>query len=279
MLLSSHASSQAQTPTLALKEFGTTDSTAYFVTSTLIVGPTEVLLWDAQMTSNDAARLADTIAATHRKLEAIVISHPDHDHFTGAATILKRFPGTPVYMTPAAIAVFNAKTSGVVAWVHKLFQPVVTPTPLPSNHLTVDGADVEVIPDLGGDVVTPTNSILWVPSLNAVLAADVVFNGIHPWLGSSDPASRERWHQSLRQIASLHPTAVVAGHKRHIDAADSPDILAFMDQYLTAFDSAVKAGPDAATVVKTMEAEYPQLAVHVLLDYSSKVAFHQASMQ
>jgi glyoxylase-like metal-dependent hydrolase (beta-lactamase superfamily II) len=182
-------------------------------------------------------------------------------------------------MTPAAIEVFNRKTSGVVAWVFKLFRPVVTPTPLPSNHLTVDGAAIEVMPDLAGDVITPTNSILWIPSLSTVLAADVVFNGIHPWLGSSDPASRARWHQTLQQIASLHPTAIVAGHKRQIDAPDSPAVLVFMDQYLTAFDSAVKAGPDAATVAKTMEAKYPQLAVHMLLDYSAKVAFHQASMQ
>ena len=86
---------------LRLEEVGA-DSTAFDVTATMIVGPTEVLLWDTQYHVADATRLADRIAATGKHLKAIVISHPDHDHFMGAAKIVERFPGTPVYMTAAA---------------------------------------------------------------------------------------------------------------------------------------------------------------------------------
>src|SRR5512140_3882275 len=83
---------------LHLEEVGS-DSTSFDVISTLIVGPTEVLVWDAQYHVGDARALADRIAATGKHLKAIVLSHPDHDHFAGTAVLVERFPGTPVYMT------------------------------------------------------------------------------------------------------------------------------------------------------------------------------------
>ena len=51
--------------------------------------PTEVLLWDTQYHLADARRVADRIAASGRRLKAIVLSHPDHDHYAGAAAIVR----------------------------------------------------------------------------------------------------------------------------------------------------------------------------------------------
>src|SRR5512147_675126 len=79
---------------LKLEEVGS-DSTAFDVVATMIVGPTELVVWDAQYHRSDANRLADRIAATGKKLTAIVLSHPDHDHYMGVASLLARFPGTP----------------------------------------------------------------------------------------------------------------------------------------------------------------------------------------
>ncbi len=155
-----------------------------------------------------------------------MISHADHDHYSGAAVIVERFPGTPVYMTPKALAEFK-KTYATYFAGEKARKPelmadsVVTPAPLPSTHLTVDGAAVEVIPDLQGDVLEPSNSVLWIPSLKAVLAGDVVFNGVHPWLAASTPESRAAWQGSLKRIAALKPRIVIAGHKRP-GLSDSP---------------------------------------------------------
>jgi glyoxylase-like metal-dependent hydrolase (beta-lactamase superfamily II) len=64
------------------------------------------LLWDARYFVPDANRVADAIQKSGRRLEAIILSHPDH-HYMGAASILERFPGTPVYMTAAAVYAFR----------------------------------------------------------------------------------------------------------------------------------------------------------------------------
>ena len=284
-VLAAGAGAQAKqsgaTSKLHLEEVGS-DSMSFDVVATMIVGPTEVLLWDAQYHVDDAKRLADRIAATGKHLKAVVLSHPDHDHFAGAAVILERFPGTPVYMTPKALAEY-AKTAQRDFGGEKSRRPtmladsIVMPVALPSNHLTVDGESVDVIPDLAGDVLKATNSALWIPSLRAVLAADVAFNGVHPWLGASDAASRAAWRQSLKTLAAYHPATVVAGHKRDVSAQDSPEVLDFMDRYLADFESLKKTSANGQELAAAMRSKYPDLAVPVLIQYSAQAVFRPST--
>ena len=264
---------------LRLVEVGS-DSTSFDVVSTLIVGPTESLLWDAQYHVADAKRLADAIAATHTHLKAIVISHPDHDHYSGLAVVLDRFPGTPVYMTAKALAHYDTtaehffqgeKSRRPAAMADSLVHPRL----LPSNHFTVDGEPVELIPDLTGDVIIPTNSVLWIPSLRAALAGDIVFNGVHPWLGSSNEASRAAWRTSIKRIADMKPDVVVGGHKRDVSAPDTPASLKFMDDYLADFDALRKTSADGNALRTAMLAKYPDLAVTLLIGASAQMAYRK----
>jgi glyoxylase-like metal-dependent hydrolase (beta-lactamase superfamily II) len=266
-------------PKLRLEEVGS-DSTSFDVVATLIVGPTESLLWDGQYHLPDAKRMADVIAASHTHLKAIIISHPDHDHYSGVAAIVERFPGTPVYMTAKALAHYD--TSAQRDFQNEksrrpamLPDSLVHPQLLPSTHFTVDGEAVDLIPDLTGDVVIPTNSFLWIPSLRAALAGDIVFNGVHPWLGSSNEESRKAWRAAVKRIADMKPLIVVAGHKKDVSAPDSPAALAFMDGYLSDFDSLRKTSADGNALRDAMLAKYPDLAVPLLLNYSAQMAFRK----
>lgn len=243
-----------------------------------IIGPTEIVLWDAQFHVADATRLADQVAATGKRLKAIVISHPDFDHYIGAGTLLERFPGTPVYMTAAALDEFNQTAndiyrSGKMRYPQQFPATLVTPRLLPSTLMTVDGEKIEVIPDLQGDVLRKSNSVLWIPSLRAVLASDVVFNGVHPWLGASSETSRLAWRESCERIRALHPAIIVAGHKRDIRAVDSPDLLDFMERYLSDFDRARAQFSDATALETAMNQKYPDLALPRLLQSGAKAAF------
>ena len=272
--------SASTAPTLHIEEVGS-DSTAFDVVATIVMGPKEALLWDAQYHLADARRLADRIAASGRHLKAIVLSHPDHDHFAGAAAIIERFPGTPVYMTAKALEeykrtappAFNNEKSRAP---QMLPDSIVTPERLPSMQLTVDGEKVEVIPDLTGDVITSVNSVLWIPSISTVLAGDVIFNHVHAWLGSSDTTSRAAWRASIKRIAALHPKVVVAGHKKDVGAPDTPDVLDAMDRYLADFDALRKTSTDAPSLYAAMKAKYPDYAVSNLLRYAAMVAFRGA---
>jgi glyoxylase-like metal-dependent hydrolase (beta-lactamase superfamily II) len=274
---SAHTRPSAPAAKLTLEHVGS-DSTAFNVIATLVLGPKEALLWDTQYHLSDARRVADRIAASGRRLKAIVLSHPDHDHYMGAAAIVERFPGTPVYMTAKALEEYRKSAPqtfrGEKARTPQLLpDSIVTPQPLPSTTLTVDGEKLEVIPDVTGDVGTGTNSMLWIPSLRTVLASDVVFNDVHPWLGASDEASRVRWRESLARITALHPVAVIAGHKKDVAAPDSPAVVAVMDRYLTDFDSLRKTASGPQALYQAMTRKYPDHVVSNLLRFAAMGAF------
>ncbi len=265
----------AAAPKLRLQEIGA-DSTGFDVVSTLVIGPKSVIVWDAQYHLADAQRVADAVKATGKHLQAIILSHPDEDHYTGAAAIVQRFPGTPVYMTPAGIKFwegfapkrFKQEKPGTVP------DSLITPQPLPSNTITLDGEKLELIPDLTGD--NPgTNSVLWIPSLRTALAGDIVFNGVHAWLGASDSAKMVAWRESLDRIAALHPVAVVAGHKQNVNAPDSPDQLNIMKDYLITFDALRQKSTTAPELRDALFAKYPNYAVRGLANYSAMTAMNK----
>jgi glyoxylase-like metal-dependent hydrolase (beta-lactamase superfamily II) len=113
------------------------------------------------------------------------------------AVLHERFPDTPIYMTADALAHFKKTVERKLAGEKKYIpaetpDSVPTPEVLPDTRLSVDGQSVEIIPDLQGDVLEPTNSFVWIPSLRAVVAGDIAFNGVHVWLADSDEKSRAR---------------------------------------------------------------------------------------
>ena len=255
---------------LRLEHVGADTDAAFRVVATIIVGPTESVLWDGQYKVSDGKRLADRVAATGTRLKAIVISHADHDHYMGAMEVLKNFPNTPVYMTASTLADFNERAAQDLAAERKrpnadAPDSLVTPQLLPIKPLTVDGHRLEVIADLGGDVRKPASSVLWIPSLRAALVADLAFSGIHPWLGDSDMASRAAWRSSLQKIADLKPAIVVAGHKADVAAPDTPEVLTFMQSYLADFDRLMESAATPDDLVTTMRQRYPALTIPGLM--------------
>jgi glyoxylase-like metal-dependent hydrolase (beta-lactamase superfamily II) len=254
---------------------------AYHVVATLITGPTESILWDAQYKVSDGRRLAEQIVETGTTLKAVVLSHADHDHYMGAMEVIKRFPATPIYMTQSGLDDFAARSQEDWAWEKSRGPnpevPVSLPEPqlLPDGPLLVDGYEVVVIDGLVGDVRAPASSALWIPSLRTVLAADQVFEGIHLWLGDSDFASRGAWRESLRRLAAFDPVAVIPGHKRDLSTPDSPAQIDFMIRYLTDFDTLMESASTPEELGEAMVAKYPDLAIPGLMTYGAKEKFKQ----
>jgi glyoxylase-like metal-dependent hydrolase (beta-lactamase superfamily II) len=273
--------SGASPETLHLDVFiGAADS--WDVTSTLIYGKSEAILVDCQFRISQAKKLADQVAAKGRRLKAIIVTHPDSDHYIGTAVLRERFPDTPIYMTAAALEEFR-RTSRAALAAQKARAasetPANLPVPdvLPATILTVDGEAVEVIKDFEGAVLKPTNSFLWIPSLHAVIAGDIIFNGVYPWLADSSVESRRAWHDSLQLIAALHPRVVIAGHKKNADLPDSPSVVAAMEKYLDDFDAARNAASGADELVAAMKAKYRDWSQERLLVYSAKAAMAGAA--
>jgi glyoxylase-like metal-dependent hydrolase (beta-lactamase superfamily II) len=251
---------------------------SFGVTSTLVYGPTEAILIDTQFRMSEASALADQIMAKGKKLKAIFITHPDEDHYLGTAVLHQRFPDTPIYMTADALTHFQKVVAKHIAGAKQFLgadAPDAVPTPelLPSTHLVVDGQSVEIIPDLQGDVLDPTNSFVWVPAIRTVIAGDIAFNYVHVYLGDSTEESRQRWQDSIRRIQSLHPQVVIAGHKKSADVADTPQVLIATSEYLKTFDAARKSASDAKALVDSIKQKYPDYGSENLLVFSAARSF------
>jgi glyoxylase-like metal-dependent hydrolase (beta-lactamase superfamily II) len=52
-----------------------------------------------------------------------------------------------------------------------------------------------------------------VPSADAVVCGDVVYNNVHMMMYEADEAKREAWIASIDAVAALNPKIVVAGHE------------------------------------------------------------------
>jgi glyoxylase-like metal-dependent hydrolase (beta-lactamase superfamily II) len=112
------------------------------------------------------------------------------------------------------------------------------PEVLNSDEILVDGQVVNLIHVGQGDIEGST--IFHVPSADAVVAGDVVYNNVHMMFYEADEAKREAWIASIDAVAALNPKIVVAGHKS-VGAVDLPEnTLAVSQQYVRDFTAVAK---------------------------------------
>ena len=95
--------------------------------------------------------------------------------------------------------------------------PRSSPDVLDGDVIDPEGHQLHII-TVGQSDTAPSTKV-YIPGLNAVIAGDVAYNGIHQWLADTDHEKRMQWIASVEQIEALDPAVVVASHKR----PDAPD--------------------------------------------------------
>jgi glyoxylase-like metal-dependent hydrolase (beta-lactamase superfamily II) len=224
--------------------------------STLISGPTEAILIDALLTFENADRIAAWAKTFGKNITGIYITHGHSDHWLGLARLLEHFPEAPGYAAPevAARAAWEAefnKTSKY--WTSRfpgeLPETPVLPEVLNDDEILVDGQVVNLIHVRQGDVEGST--IFHVPTADAVVCGDVVYNNVHMMMYEADEAKRAAWIASIDTVAALNPKIVVAGHKS-VGAADLPENLEASRAYLRDFTALAKKGGTVEDLVNGM---------------------------
>jgi glyoxylase-like metal-dependent hydrolase (beta-lactamase superfamily II) len=133
----------------------------------------------------------------------------------------------------------------------------VAAEPLNDKELELEGHKLVVVNTGKTDTVDTTS--LYVPSIGLIVAGDVVYNGIHPFLGETDTQSRLEWIAALDKLAALQPKAVIAGHKLP-ENDDDPRSIAETRQYLLDFNHLDKATKTARELYDAMLGLYPNRA-------------------
>jgi glyoxylase-like metal-dependent hydrolase (beta-lactamase superfamily II) len=230
--------------------------------STLISGPTEGILIDALLTFDDADHIAAWAKRFGKAITSVYITHGHSDHWLGLARLLQHFPEARGYAAPevvrrAAFEVEFNRKSGY--WTSRfpgeLPESPVVPEVAASDRIGVDGQEVELLHIGQGDV--EGSCAFYVPSADAVVCGDVVYNNVHMMMYEADAAKREAWIASIDVIADLNPKIVVAGHKS-VGAPDSADHLRASQQYLRDFSALADQGGTVEDLVDGMLAQHGQ---------------------
>ena len=246
-------------------------------TSTLVTGPSEAVLIDAQHIRTDVAALAEFIGRRGKRLTTIYVTHGHADHWYGAGELVARFPGARVVATAPVVEYINqAAEIEAQQWAAMFGERVVKPTAVPEtlDGLTIglEGHELRIVEVGQGDIQPST--VVHIPDLDAVVAGDVVYNQIHAMLGLSGPSGWERWLQSLDAIEKLDPQVIVCGHRK--PESSDREVTRMLDEtrsYISDFAEGAQRLDSADELVELMKSKYPDFGNRWTLHFSAQSWF------
>lgn len=222
----------------------------------LISGSKEALLFDIFMLRDDAAVLADKIQASGKTLTRLFISHAHPDHFMGTEVIVDRFPHVEVISTPATIA--NIAEDG--PWMLKFLQEklgpkgpkeLILPKPISGSSITLEGATLDIAEFPEGE--SKHVSTIYIPSLKAHIAADLVYHETHCYLTEKRP---QAWLDRLDDLEKFCQDKVSTLYPGHGAPGEPRAIIAGTRSYLKEFMDAISLA-DAKAVEDRMLKNFP----------------------
>ncbi|MFD7815768.1 MBL fold metallo-hydrolase [Streptomyces sp. NPDC059785] len=231
---------------------------------TLIYGRTEALLTDPPITSEQADTLITWVESHDVALRYIYLTHAHFDHFATTNYLLRRFPEATVVASDAVLSRIVRQTpGGVLADRYRNFFGDALPEPpvtvhgsaFPADGLLLDGH--ELFAHEVGHSDTDSTSVLHAPSLDLVVAGDVVYNNVHQYLGEGRGGGLDAWHLALDKVAALKPRSVVASHKDTRRGNPASDIEETR-RYLEVGASVLERSTDRAQFFNAMKQRYPE---------------------
>lgn len=270
MLLSALVSGGVAAAPLQFTVYNPQEQGIFPVSSTLVTGGKQAILFDAQFSVEDGEKLVSLIRKSGKKLTKIVITAGDPDYYFGLQPLVNAWPKVEIVATRQVVShIQQTQQAKLSYWGPKMGsgapQKLVTPQVIPQTRFSLEGEPVEIRnPD-------SQQAYVWFPREKTILGGTAVDAGIHVWTADTQTAaSRLQWQQTLQQMLALRPQRVIPGH--FIGQAPVGDqAIRFTLKYLQDFDNALKQHHDSATVISTMESLWPHLADKSSLELSAKV--------
>jgi glyoxylase-like metal-dependent hydrolase (beta-lactamase superfamily II) len=269
-LLLSLAAAPAFAAPLQLDVYNPQEKGIFPVSSTLVSGPTEAVLFDAQFSVKDGEQLVKLIKTRGKTLKEIVITSGDPDFYFGLEPLVKAFPQAKVVASEAVVSHINAtKEAKLAFWGPQMKDGaptrIIVPQATSETRFTVDGEALEL--KHAGDYA----AYVWIPANKAILGGTGIASGIHVWTADTQtPAIRQSWMKVLSEMQALKPQQVIPGH--YLGERPAGDAaITFTHNYLKTFEQTLADKKGSAAVIEAMKTAYPKLADESSLELSAKV--------
>ncbi len=241
--------------TLSIQRFTSSEAGAWS-NAYLLSNETDAILFDVFMLREEAAELANTIEKSGKTLQAVIISHAHPDHFMGLDAIVERFPSTRIISTPNVVADIEHDGPWMLSLLQNKLGPhgpkrLVVPEPVTDRVLHLGDTKLEIVEF--GECEAKHIAALYIPEMQVLLAADLVYNGAHLYVAEKHIAS---WLERLEEVVAFAQNRVTTIYPGHGSAGDL-GLVAQTRAYLNDFAQAVQ-GRDANAAEQLLLTKYPQ---------------------
>lgn len=249
---------------------------------TLITTQDGAVLVDAPTTDSEGEELAKWVKSiiSDTKLDCIYITHGHGDHFFAAGVIQKYYPEARILATPQTYAqmqenldkkLYDGLWGATTPELKNTTPPEVQVDILKDDNIfIVGGHQFRVISLPGGDIGEST--VLYVPDLDLVVAGDVVYGNCYQFLGQSQtPELRDKWLQSIDQVAQLKPKVVVPSHMQSHEGF-GVDHLEETKEYIKAWEELDEQTSTWQELEEAVRRRYPDRIGSFIIRFSSLVA-------
>jgi glyoxylase-like metal-dependent hydrolase (beta-lactamase superfamily II) len=245
----------------------------FWTNSVIIEGEHEVMLVDAQLTKNSAAKVLQEINATKKPLSIIYITHEHADHFLGLEVFKEAYPGVRIIANSAVTdRISKVYQEKVDKWKKILgsgaTSHVVAIEKFDGDFIEFENSKIELLKDVQGD--TDENTMLWIPGQRLLIAGDVLFNNMHVYTAETDSKARGKWLNSINRIRELKPSVVIPGHSKVGAPLDASSAVDFTENYLLVFDEELTKAKDSDSLISAMKERFPSVDFLLALDRGAK---------
>ena len=207
-----------------------------------------------------------------RELETVFITHAHPDHFLGLEFLKAAFPQAKIVASPAVAEAIKSKGDAMLNYWKPIYKENVATHVIVPEAITSDAIVLEDTPlklesvDLAE---SEHQTVIRIPSLNAIVAGDLVYGGVHLWLAEGRPT---QWVAALTKIKETadEQTTIYAGHGM------SGKGFALLDaniMYLNDYNTAVQSSKAVKDAKALMLSKHGTAKLPMILDIALASSF------